>query len=107
MYRPIYSGILLVFNPFRTAVPFWGQTTWNLTGLSLKRDCGPERVKSSLFLRREVLRGGIVSRTCGVYKNLYTYIFLLTIFGPIYCRSPVTVGIFVLSIYFSFSELVT
>ena len=21
-------------NPFRTAVPFWGQTTWNLTGLS-------------------------------------------------------------------------
>ena len=32
---------------FRTAVSFWGHTTWNLTGLSLKRDCGSERVKSS------------------------------------------------------------
>ena len=33
-----------VFNPFRTAVPFWGQTTKNLTGLSPKRDCSPKRV---------------------------------------------------------------
>ena len=33
-----------VVNPFRTAVPFWGQTTWNLTGLSPKRDCGSKRV---------------------------------------------------------------
>ena len=28
-----------------TAVPFWGQTTWNLTALSPKRDCGSKRVK--------------------------------------------------------------
>ena len=27
-------------NPFRTPVPFWGQTTWSLNGLSPKRDCG-------------------------------------------------------------------
>ena len=26
-------------NPLRTAVPFWGQTTSNLSGLSPKRDC--------------------------------------------------------------------
>ena len=26
-------------NPIRTAVPFRGQTTWHLTGLSPKRDC--------------------------------------------------------------------
>ena len=39
-------------NPFRTtAVPFWGQTTWNLTGLSPKRDGGSKRVNTlcSLF----------------------------------------------------------
>ena len=28
----------------RTAVPFWGQSTSNLTGLPPKRDCGPKRV---------------------------------------------------------------
>ena len=32
------------FDPFRTAVPFRGQTTWNLSGLSPKRDCSSERV---------------------------------------------------------------
>ena len=35
-------------NPFRTAVPFGGKTTWNLSGLSSQRDCSPnspERVK--------------------------------------------------------------
>ena len=30
--------------PFRTAVPFWGHTTKNWTGLSPKGDCGPKRV---------------------------------------------------------------
>ena len=30
--------------PFRTAVPFWGQTTWNLSGLSPKRDCSSKWV---------------------------------------------------------------
>ena len=34
-------------NPFRTAVPFWGQTASNLSGLSPKRDCGSKRVKYS------------------------------------------------------------
>ena len=28
---------------FRTAVPFWGQTTWTLSRLSPKRDCGSKR----------------------------------------------------------------
>ena len=31
-------------NPARTAAPFLGQTAWNLTGLSPKRDCGSKRV---------------------------------------------------------------
>ena len=32
------------FNPFRTAVPFFGQTAYNLRGLSPKRDCCSKRV---------------------------------------------------------------
>ena len=38
-----------MLNPFRTAVPFWGQTTWNLNGLSPKPDCGSKRVKAHSF----------------------------------------------------------
>ena len=30
-------------NPSRTAVPFWGQSTWNVSGLSPKRDCGSKK----------------------------------------------------------------
>ena len=32
-------------NPFRTAVPFTGQTTQTLSGVSPKRDCGSKGVK--------------------------------------------------------------
>ena len=35
----------LNFNPFRTAVPFWGQATSNLSGLFPKRGCGYKGVK--------------------------------------------------------------
>ena len=44
----IYCIITFTFqlNPFRSAVPFWGQITHNLTGLSPKRDCSPEGVNS-------------------------------------------------------------
>ena len=31
--------------PFRTAVPFWGQTSLISSSLSPKRDCGSEGVK--------------------------------------------------------------
>ena len=30
-------------NPFRTAVPFWGQNTQILNKLSPQRDCGPKK----------------------------------------------------------------
>ena len=33
-------------KPFRTAVPFWGQTTQSSSSLSPKWDFGPRRVKS-------------------------------------------------------------
>ena len=32
-------------NPFRTAIPFWGQTTLISSSLSPKRDCGSKGVK--------------------------------------------------------------
>ena len=35
---------MVCINPFRTAVPFWGQTTQIPSKLSPKRDCGPKRV---------------------------------------------------------------
>ena len=44
--------------PFRTAVPFWGQTAWSLTGLSPKRDYGSKRVNSchsKVFWARPVI----------------------------------------------------
>ena len=37
--------IYTLLDPFRTAVPFGGQITWILTGLSPKRDCSSRRVK--------------------------------------------------------------
>ena len=33
----------VLFNPVRTAAPFWGQTTQNSSSLSLIRDCGPKK----------------------------------------------------------------
>ena len=47
--RPWYLVQPVVFvtisvNPFRTAVPFWGQTSRILSNLSPKLDCGPKSV---------------------------------------------------------------
>ena len=48
-------------TPFRTAVPFWGRTTWTLSGLPPKGDCGTRRVDSGGGLRTttgEACHGG-------------------------------------------------
>ena len=37
-------------NPLRTAVPFWGQTTGNLSALSPKRDCGSKGASRAVLL---------------------------------------------------------
>ena len=47
----VATTISPALNPFRTAVPFCGQTTSNLTGLSPKRVCGSKRVKPAPALR--------------------------------------------------------
>ena len=48
------SNILLTL--LETAVPFWGQNTWNLSGLSPQRDCGSTRVNGERT--QAVLRTG-------------------------------------------------
>ena len=46
-------------------------------------------IRPSLFLSLLlILRGAIVNRTYGTHKNLYTSLFLLPIFGPIYYGPP-------------------
>ena len=40
-----YYLVVRGVNPVRTAVPFWGQTSQILSGLSPKRDCGSNGVK--------------------------------------------------------------
>ena len=47
MSVPVEFGDLI--NPFRTAVPFWGQTTCNLSGLPPTGDCSFCRVNLPLF----------------------------------------------------------
>ena len=48
----------------------WGRTAWHLTGVSLKGDCGPKRVQTCAPCTFILLRGAILNRTYGTYKNL-------------------------------------
>ena len=50
-----------VVNPFRTAVPVWGQTTLIPSELSPKRDWGPKRVNP----------------IPGIYIYIYIYIYVV------------------------------
>ena len=45
LLKSVFGWSIELLNPFRTAIPFWGQTTWILSGLSPKRDCRSKRVK--------------------------------------------------------------
>ena len=38
----------LTINPFRTAVPFWGQTSQISSSLYPEQDCGPKRVNLNI-----------------------------------------------------------
>ena len=40
---------LLTFNPFGTAVRFWGDTTQISSRLSTKRDCGSKGVNNNIY----------------------------------------------------------
>ena len=53
-------------NPFRTAVPFWGQTRQILSSLSPKRDCGRKRVNIAFFLPSLLLVPVLIPVSSGV-----------------------------------------
>ena len=55
-------------NPCRAAVPFWGQTTQILSGLSPKRDCGIKRVNVPFDAREEKIR-----KCFGSPSSLFTF----------------------------------
>ena len=59
------------------------------TGQHGKNECTPRRWKAGAA----VLRGALLNRTYGKHKHLYISLFLLTIFGPIYLKSPVILNI--------------
>ena len=44
---------------------------------------------SLVYMSHHYFGGGILNRTYSTYKNLYILLFLLSIFGPIYCSPPV------------------
>ena len=50
---PLPCTALLTHLNFRTAVPFWAQTTRILSGLPPKRDCGSKRVSRVIKQRRQ------------------------------------------------------
>ena len=64
-------------DPFRTAVPVWRQTSQML-----------DKFAPKMGLTAVLVRGTILNRTYGTYDNLYIWLFLGTIFGPVYSGPP-------------------
>ena len=44
---------------FRTAVPFCGQTTWNLSVSSPERDCGPRQARALYGMQHLTVSEGV------------------------------------------------
>ena len=47
-----FATLLTVDNPFRTAVPFWEQTTQIISSLAPKQDCSPKRVTTKTIVEK-------------------------------------------------------
>ena len=57
---PPHDFLAIAYIPFRTAVPLWGHTAWNLSDLSPQRDCSPKGVNTVL---QDCYRGAIAIYT--------------------------------------------
>ena len=71
-------------NPFRTAVPFWGQTTRNLTGSSPKRDCGSKRLDPKSSQCQSCIEKWRVLYVCAIWDlfiGIAVYFSLKSSFG--------------------------
>ena len=73
-----YKTFFEFLNPFRTAVPLWGQTTQILSSLSPKRDCGSKGVNDTrLLLVHEQIHTLVVwGEEMRIYQVPRTYTFL-------------------------------
>ena len=81
LWTPLWI-IWACFNPFRTAVPFWGQTTQLLSSSSPKRVCGSKGVKTK---EAEVKSQNMLARL-----KRYPYIFFRGLPLQTYCSSLMT-----------------
>ena len=70
-----FSSPAIVLNPFRTAVPFWGQITYKVTVLSPQRNCGSKRVK--------IIRLGICLLCCATLSEKKKTLFTDGCFDPL------------------------
>ena len=69
---------LLPVTPFRTAVPFWGQSTQSLSSWAPERDCSPRRIEEEM----RVAKGKIF-----FFLFAKTKLFVCTA-GPVYYGPP-------------------
>ena len=56
-------------HPFRTSVPFWGQTSRISNSLSPKRDCGSKGVNSLFYTWYTIIVVSLAIRQCAVRSS--------------------------------------
>ena len=79
--------LFLPLNPLITAVPFWGQTTRKLTGLSPKRDCGSK----TLGLPFNFLRTYVAGFVALPFRGVGVWVLRSRIFDS--CSSSWNIGV--------------
>ena len=68
-------------------------------GIYMRDTVFPLKKRTIHILGGSLLRGTIVNRTYGTHRNLYIYLFSLTIFGPIYYGQNLYIYVYFYSQY--------
>ena len=84
MYPPALECNLRLMFVSESKRALYSQAGRGIPGFVRQQHCLLRSAWQPLLL----LRGAIVNRTYGTHKNLYIYLFLLNIFGPIYYAPP-------------------
>ena len=76
-------------HPFWTAVPFWGQSTWDLSGLSPKWDCSPNLAVPlsawpNVICAVKISRPELIPLKCGCRSHAMPNVVLLDMTGTTY-----------------------
>ena len=80
-----------VFQTRRADVPTPRHVAYKVCRSGSGRRSSPaptKQFRSRILCEQTLLRGTTVNSTYGTHKNLFIYLFLLTIFGPIYYGPP-------------------